>query len=144
MTDSIALLLITHGNLGKAAIESAELIVGKQENFDTISIFAVDEVNNLKQDMLNKVSRLDTGKGLIVLTDIIGGTPTNLASYLLEDEHTVLVSGLNLPILIEILMNRNENIKSIIENIKEAYHEGFTIRTNEDIKKGGDEDENSL
>lgn len=144
MTDSIALLLITHGNLGKAAIESAELIVGKQENFDTISIFAVDEVNNLKQDMLNKVSRLDTGKGLIVLTDIIGGTPTNLASYLLEDEHTVLVSGLNLPILIEILMNRNENIKSIIENIKEAYHEGFTIRTNEDIKKGGDEDEYSL
>ncbi len=144
MTDSIALLLMTHGNLGKAAIESAELIVGKQENFDTISIFAVDEVNNLKQDMLNKVSRLDTGKGLIVLTDIIGGTPTNLASYLLEDEHTVLVSGLNLPILIEILMNRNENIKSIIENIKEAYHEGFTIRTNEDIKKGGDEDEYSL
>lgn len=144
MTDSIALLLMTHGNLGKAAIESAELIVGKQENFDTISIFAVDEVNNLKQDMLNKVSRLDTGKGLIVLTDIIGGTPINLASYLLEDEHTVLVSGLNLPILIEILMNRNENIKSIIENIKEAYHEGFTIRTNEDIKKGGDEDEYSL
>ena len=144
MTDSIALLLMTHGNLGKAAIESAELIVGKQENFDTISIFAVDEVNNLKQDMLNKVSRLDTGKGLIVLTDIIGGTPTNLASYLLEDEHTVLVSGLNLPILIEILMNRNENIKSIIENIKEAYHEGFTIRTNEDIKKGGDEAEYSL
>lgn len=143
MADSIALLVMTHGDLGKAAVASAELIVGKQENVDTVSVFVVDQVDDLKQEMFNKVEKLDTSKGLVILTDIVGGTPTNLASYLLQDENTVLASGINLPMLLEVLMNRGGSIQSIAGVLADAYQHGLVIRTDKDIK-GVEEDEYSL
>ncbi|OOF48064.1 hypothetical protein BKK52_06870 [Rodentibacter trehalosifermentans] len=87
MSKEIALVLMSHGNFAKAAIESAELIVGKQTNFETLSIFTVDNVSHLKQELQEKIASLDTQSGLIFLTDILGGTPMNLASHLLTKEN---------------------------------------------------------
>ncbi|MGT2755589.1 PTS sugar transporter subunit IIA [Streptococcus ovuberis] len=144
MADSIALLLMSHGNFAKAAIESAELIVGKQNNFQTLGIYTVDDVEVLKEEMLQKVSSLDTSKGLVVLTDIIGGTPINLASQLLSQEEVVVVSGLNLPMLLEVLMNRGQQIESLAAVLKTAYDQGFSVRTKQDLIEEGEEDDYSL
>ncbi|WP_228063592.1 PTS sugar transporter subunit IIA [Pasteurella sp. 19428wF3_WM03] len=141
MPKEIALMLMSHGNFAKAAIESAELIVGKQTNFDTLSVFTVDNVAHLKQELQEKIDALDTQSGIIFLTDILGGTPMNLASHLLTKENILVCCGLNLPLLLDVVMNRDlpfDEMKSLIKN---AYQNGLTIRDFNDLQKQEDEDD---
>ena len=141
MSSEMAVLLMSHGNFAKAAIESAELIVGKQENVDTVGVFAIDNVDQLKQDVLAKIEKLDTSRGLIILTDIVGGTPTNLASALLTKDNMLVCSGLNLPLLLEVLMNRDGNLQELRESLPLAYQNGLTIRTQQDLLTQEEEDD---
>lgn len=142
MADGFGILVMTHGDFGKAAIESAQLIVGEQENYETISVFVVDNLDDLKQEMEDKVASLDTSKGLLILTDIVGGTPINLASNLLTRENTMIASGVNLPLLLEVLMNRGKEVSVLEEVIQAAYAQGLSIRTNKDLE--GDDDDDLL
>jgi mannose PTS system EIIA component len=141
MDNHIAIILMSHGNFAKSAIESAELIVGKQENCDTVSVFLVDQVDELRQEMFNKVDTLDTSNGLLVLTDIVGGTPTNLALNLLDRENTLICSGLNLPMLLEVLINRDKSIDELKDIIENAYNCGMVVRTINDLEKEDDNDD---
>lgn len=142
MADGFGILVMTHGDFGKAAIESAQLIVGKQENYETISVFVVDNLDDLKLEVEEKVANLDTSKGLVILTDIVGGTPINLASNLLTRENTIIASGVNLPLLLEVLMNRGKEVSELEEVIQTAYAQGLSIRTNKDLE--GDDDDDLL
>ncbi|MCO8292037.1 MAG: PTS sugar transporter subunit IIA [Tetragenococcus koreensis] len=143
MSENVGIIVMTHGDFGKAAMESAQLIVGQQDNYDTVSVFVVDDVEQLKQELFDKVNQLDTSNGLILFTDIVGGTPTNLASELLTREDALVVAGVNLPVLLEVFTNRTKDIQSLKEIITSAYNQGLSIRTNEDIE-GEDDDEYSL
>ncbi|MFD2831145.1 PTS sugar transporter subunit IIA [Corticicoccus populi] len=136
----VAILVMTHGDFGKAAIESAQLIVGKHENYETMSVFVVDQLDDLKQEMEDKADSLDTSNGLIVLTDIVGGTPTNLASQLLVRENVVIAAGVNLPVLIEVLVNRHQSVDALKDLIETVYGQGLSIRTIKDLE-GDDEDD---
>lgn len=129
MSDEIAILLMSHGDFAKEAMKSAEMVFGRQDNYETMSVFLVDQVDALRQEMLEKVEKLDTSKGLLVFTDIVGGTPMNLAGSLLGRENTIVCSGLNLPVLIEALMNRNKTVQELKTVIEAAYQMGMTIRT---------------
>jgi PTS system mannose-specific IIA component len=129
VSDEIAILLMSHGDFAKEAMKSAEMVFGKQDNYETMSVFLVDQVDALRQEMLEKVEKLDTSKGLLVFTDIVGGTPMNLAGSLLGRENTIVCSGLNLPVLIEALMNRNKTVQELKTVIEAAYQMGMTIRT---------------
>ncbi|GAA3019854.1 PTS sugar transporter subunit IIA [Tetragenococcus solitarius] len=143
MAETVGIIIMTHGNFGKAAMESAQLIVGEQDNYDTVSVFVVDNVEKLKHELFDKVNQLDTSSGLIIFTDIVGGTPTNLASELLTREDALVVAGVNLPVLLEVFTNRTKDIYSLKEIITNAYGQGLFIRTNEDLE-GEDDDEYSL
>ncbi|BDR55893.1 PTS sugar transporter subunit IIA [Xylocopilactobacillus apis] len=140
----IAILLMSHGNFAKSAIESAELIVGKQNNYEVLSVFLVDQVDTLKEKMYQKINKLDTGNGLLVLTDIIGGTPNNLAGNLINRSDTVICSGLNMPMLLEILTNRNQELSYIEELIKSSYQAGLFIRNTNLIEEYEEGDDDSL
>lgn len=129
MSDEIAILLMSHGDFAKEAMKSAEMVFGRQDNYETMSVFLVDQVDALRQEMLEKVEKLDTSKGLLVFADIVGGTPMNLAGSLLGRENTIVCSGLNLPVLIEALMNRNKTVQELKTVIETAYQMGMTIRT---------------
>ncbi|MCO8298826.1 PTS sugar transporter subunit IIA [Tetragenococcus halophilus] len=143
MSENVGIIVMTHGDFGKAAMDSEQLIVGQQDNYDTVSVFVVDDVEQLKQELFDKVNQLDTSNGLILFTDIVGGTPTNLASELLTGEDALVVAGVNLPVLLEVFTNRTKDIQSLKEIITSAYNQGLSIRTNEDIE-GEDDDEYSL
>lgn len=140
MADQAAVLLMSHGGFAKAALESAELIIGKQDNCDTMGVYLVDQVDSLKEEMFQMVDALDTSMGLIILADITGGTPMNLASHLLSRENTILCSGLNMPMLIEVLMSRQGNMEEVEKAIQEVYREGMVIRTNKDMEREDDDD----
>lgn len=129
MTDGVALLLMSHGDFAREAMKSAEMVFGKQENYETLSVFLVDQVDALKKEMFEKVDKLDTSKGLLVFTDIVGGTPMNLAGNLLGRENTMICSGLNLPMLIEALVNREKTVQELKTVLETAYGMGMTIRT---------------
>lgn len=141
MKNNVAVMLMSHGNFAKSAIESAELIIGKQENYDTLSIFTTDQIEHLKQEMTDKINNLNTLNGLVILTDIIGGTPINLAGNLMTKENIIICSGLNLPMLLEIFMNREKNIDELKTIIEEAYKDGMIIRTSNSLIKECDEDD---
>lgn len=139
MNNEVAILLMSHGDFAKEAMKSAEMVFGRQENYETLSVFLVDQVDALRQEMFEKVERLDTSKGLLVFTDIVGGTPMNLAGCLLERENTVVCSGLNLPMLIEALVNRGKTVQELKTVLETAYQMGMTIRTEIELEEEEDD-----
>lgn len=140
MNSEIALMVMSHGSFAKAAMASLELVIGKQPNYDTMSIELVDNVDALKDELFKKVANLNTGRGLVVFTDILGGTPMNLAGHLLGQDQVLLCSGFNLPVLLEFSMNRGKDFEEIRAVIENAYGKGMTIVTGAELKEEEEDD----
>ena len=104
----IGILVVTHGNLAKELINTAELIVGKQEQVETLGFCLNDSVIDLQQKIREKYEALDQGDGVLVLTDIFGGSPSNSVAIALRDKNYQCVTGVNLPMMIDALLSRDE------------------------------------
>jgi PTS system mannose-specific IIA component len=98
----IGLVLVTHGQLANEFRHAVEHVVGPQENFETVAIGADDDMEQRRRDIVEAVARVDTGSGVIVLTDMFGGTPSNLAISVMEAGRTEVIAGMNLPMLIKL------------------------------------------
>ncbi|PLX33383.1 MAG: PTS fructose transporter subunit IIA [Hyphomicrobiales bacterium] len=98
----IGLVLVTHGGLAREFRAALEHIVGPVENMETICIGPEDDMEQRRQDISNAVTRVDYGDGIIILTDMFGGTPSNLAISLLERDELEVIAGINLPMLIKL------------------------------------------
>lgn len=140
MNEKTALLLMSHGDFAKELIKSAELILGKQDNFETLGVHLDDQIDDLKAMMFTKINTLNTENGLIVFTDIIGGSPMNLAGYLLERDNILICSGMNLPILLECLLNRDKQMDELENKIRAAYADGLTIRRGLELNEEDEDD----
>lgn len=140
MNEKAALLLMSHGDFAKELIKSAELILGKQDNFETLGVHLDDQIDDLKAMMFTKINTLNTENGLIVFTDIIGGSPMNLAGYLLERDNILICSGMNLPILLECLLNRDRQMDELENKIRAAYADGLTIRRGLELNEEDEDD----
>lgn len=141
MDEDFAILIVSHGNYAKESLASAELIVGKQDNIATLGIDVVDNIDKLNKEMLQLVSGLNCNNGLLILGDLFGGSPLNLAMKLLADDKTILSSGINLPVLLEVFVNRSNGIFKIENTIREAYKNGLVIKTHDDYIKEEDNDD---
>jgi len=98
----IGLVLVTHGKLAEEFRHAVEHVVGPQENFETVSIGADDDMEQRRQDIVEAVGRADTGAGVVVLTDMFGGTPSNLAISVMRSGKVEVIAGVNLPMLIKL------------------------------------------
>ncbi|MFI0846664.1 PTS sugar transporter subunit IIA [Mesorhizobium sp. IMUNJ 23232] len=98
----IGLVLVTHGRLAEEFRNAVEHVVGAQESFATVSIGADDDMEQRRQDIVDAVARTDTGAGVILLTDMFGGTPSNLAISVMEPGRIEVIAGVNLPMLIKL------------------------------------------
>lgn len=105
----IGLVLVTHGQLATEFKLALEHIVGAQEAIEAIPIGPDDDMEQRRQDILNAVARVDSGHGVILLTDMFGGTPSNLAISVMEAGSIEVVAGMNLPMLIKLASVRGEN-----------------------------------
>ena len=105
----IGLVLVTHGSLAKEFHLALEHVVGPQEQVDTISIGPDDDMEQRQQDILDAVGRVNSGHGAIILTDMFGGTPSNLAISIMEPGLIEVVAGVNLPMLIKLASARAED-----------------------------------
>ncbi|KQZ82790.1 PTS fructose transporter subunit IIA [Mesorhizobium sp. Root157] len=98
----IGLVLVTHGRLADEFRHAVEHVVGPQEHFETVAIGADDDMEQRRRDIVDAVARVDTGSGVILLTDMFGGTPSNLAISVMEAGRTEVIAGMNLPMLIKL------------------------------------------
>jgi PTS system mannose-specific IIA component len=104
----IGLVLVTHGRLAVEFRAALEHIVGPQSHLETIAIGPEDDMERRRQDILDAVKKVDDGSGVIVLTDMFGGTPSNLAISVMEPNRIEVVAGVNLPMLIKLASVRAE------------------------------------
>ena len=105
----IGLVLVTHGKLAEEFRHALEHVVGPQKFIETVSIGPEDDMDQRRQDILEAVSRADDGHGVVILTDMFGGTPSNLAISVMSSGHTEVIAGMNLPMLIKLAGVRGEN-----------------------------------
>ncbi len=104
----IGLVLVTHGRLAAEFVHALEHIVGRQERIEAICIGADDRMEDRRGDIAGAVARVDAGSGVIILTDMFGGTPSNLAISLMELGRVEVVAGLNLPMLVKLARIRKD------------------------------------
>jgi PTS system mannose-specific IIA component len=98
----IGLVLVTHGRLASEFIVAMEHVVGPQERIEAICIGPEDDMEARRNDIADAIAKVDAGKGVIILTDLFGGTPSNLAISLMRSEEIEVIAGVNLPMLIRL------------------------------------------
>ena len=98
----IGLVLVTHGRLAEEFVVAMEHVVGKQERIATICIGPEDDMEGRRSDIAHAIRDVDAGSGVIVLTDLFGGTPSNLAISLMKPGQVEVFAGINLPMLIRL------------------------------------------
>ena len=105
----IGIVIVTHNRLGEALIESAEFIVGKRsKNLEAVSIDLNQNAESLRKKIADGIKKVDKKDGVLILTDMFGGTPSNLSYSFLEEGHIEVLSGVNLPVLIQAVNHREK------------------------------------
>ncbi len=104
----IGIILVTHGHLAEEFVHAMEHVVGAQEDVATICIGPNDDMEQRRDEIAAAIEHVDSGTGVIILTDLFGGTPSNLAISLLEEGRTEVIAGINLPMLIRLAGARKE------------------------------------
>lgn len=102
----IGLLLVSHGHLADEMKSAMEHVVGPQEAVETVCIFPNDDMERRREEIQTKLSAVDKGSGVAVLTDMFGGTPSNLAISVMEGKNIEVIAGMNLPMLIKLAQIR--------------------------------------
>jgi PTS system mannose-specific IIA component len=124
----IGLVLVTHGKLAVEFRAALEHVVGPQTQIETVSIGPDDDVERRRQDILEAVGRVNDGSGVILLTDMFGGTPSNLAISVMEQTHAEVIAGLNLPMLIKLASVRTrEPLQDCVAHAQEAGRKYISV-----------------
>lgn len=118
----IGLVLVTHGRLADEFRSALEHVVGPQTAVATICMHPDDNVENRRGDILQAVAKVDSGRGVILLTDMFGGTPSNLAISVMETGKVEVIAGMNLPMLIKLSSVRAE--VALAEAVEQAQEAG--------------------
>ncbi|KQQ34000.1 PTS fructose transporter subunit IIA [Rhizobium sp. Leaf306] len=114
----IGIVLVTHGKLAEEFRQAVEHVVGPQKFIETICIGPEDDMDQRRQDIVDAVAKADDGYGVIILTDMFGGTPSNLSISVMESGKTEVIAGMNLPMLIKLAGVRSDNNmeRSLVES----------------------------
>jgi PTS system mannose-specific IIA component len=127
----IGLLIVTHCDLGKEFLKAAEFIVGHVEAADTVSIYQTLESEEILKSVEEKISSLNKGEGVIILTDMFGGTPSNISLSFLQDDMVEVLTGVNLPMVIAIVQNRSDmKLNKLAEKAQEAGKMSISLAGN--------------
>ena len=117
----IGLVLVTHGRLAEEFVAATEHVVGPQPRVSAVCIGPDDDMEQRRQDILDAIAATDEGDGVIVLTDMFGGTPSNLAISVMDRANVEVIAGVNLPMLIKLASVRSgQDLRSAVASAQEA------------------------
>ena len=117
----IGMVLVTHGRLAAEFIAALEHVVGPQRNVAAVCIGPDDDMEKRRQDILRCVGEVDDGSGVVLLTDMFGGTPSNLAISIMDKAKIEVIAGINLPMLIKLAsLRQTETLANAVRGAQEA------------------------
>lgn len=124
----IGMVLVTHGRLADELVAALEHVVGPQTNICTVCIGADDDMEQRRSHILDCVARADMGEGVVVLTDMFGGTPSNLAISIMDKAKVEVIAGVNLPMLIKLAsVRKTEPLATAALSAQEAGRKYINI-----------------
>jgi len=124
----IGLVLVTHGRLAAEFVTAMEHVVGPQQDIEAICIGPDDDMESRRADIARAVAAVDSGSGVILLTDLFGGTPSNLAISLMEPGRVEVIAGINLPMLIRLEGARKMmKVKAAVAAAREAGRKYISV-----------------
>jgi len=113
----IGALVVTHGHLGQELVAAAEMIVGEVSHIQAVSIGWHDDVNDARKDIEKRITEVEDGHGVLILTDMFGGTPSNIAFSLHDPGKVDVVTGVNLPMIIKIAGQKEGDTLDLLARI---------------------------
>jgi PTS system mannose-specific IIA component len=117
----IGLVVVAHGYLANELIRVMEHVVGPQENVESICIGAEDDLDQRRSDIMSAVKNVNTEDGVVVMTDMFGGTPCNLVISIMDQAKLEVIAGVNLPMLVKFACCRDtENLEECVTKVQEA------------------------
>ena len=124
----IGMILVTHGRLAEEFVHAMEHVVGRQEAVATVCIGPNDDVEKRRREIADAIRAVDSGDGAIILTDLFGGTPSNLAISLMQAGKVEVIAGINLPMLIRLAgARRTGNVQAAVTAARDAGKNYSTI-----------------
>lgn len=124
----IGLVIVTHGRLAQEFLFAMEHVVGPQTGVVAVCIGPDDDMEQRRRDILKAATEVNEGQGVILLTDMFGGTPSNLAISVMEQTHAEVIAGLNLPMLIKLASVRGrENLTDCVAAAQEAGRKYISV-----------------
>ncbi len=130
MTESrkVAGVIVTHGHLAGELLAAAEMIVGPISHIAAVSIGWHDDVDAARDEVQRAITRVSQGGGVLLLTDMFGGTPTNIASMFLEEGSVEVITGVNLPMVIKLATaTTEESLEDIAPKIRDQGRQGIYL-----------------
>jgi mannose PTS system EIIA component len=116
----IGALVVSHGHLAQELVAAAEMIVGEISHIQAVSIGWHDDVNDARKEIEKRIAEVETGAGVIVLTDMFGGTPSNIAFSFHDPGRIDVVTGVNLPMIIKIASQKaGESLESLARSVRD-------------------------
>ena len=116
----IGALVVTHGHLGQELVAAAEMIVGEISHIKAVTIGWHDDVNDAQADIERRISEIDSGGGVLILTDMFGGTPSNIALSFHHPGTVDILTGVNLPMIIKIANQKEgDTLESLARTVRD-------------------------
>jgi len=124
----IGLVIVTHGRLAEEFISAMEHVVGPQPQIEAVSIGPEDDIEARRRDIAEAAERVNTGSGVLLLTDMFGGTPSNLAISLMSQPNFEVIAGINLPMLIRLAsVRKSMTVSDAVEAAQEAGRKYISV-----------------
>ena len=124
----IGLVIVTHGALAVEFRAALEHVVGQQQQIATVSIDPDDDGEARRSDIIAATEEVDSGNGVIIATDMFGGTPSNLSISIMDECNVEVIAGVNLPLLVKLASVRTENsLAAAVDAAKEAGRKYITV-----------------
>ena len=132
----IGAIVVTHGELAGALVGAAEFIVGNIDDIVSVSIDKGDSTDEIRERLGHGIKEVNSGAGVIIFTDMFGGTPTNIALSFLDEGIVEVLTGVNLPILLKFINSREEDsISTVLRDLRECGRESI-VPASEMLKHG--------
>ncbi len=131
----IGAVIITHGEIAECLLEASESISGDTSNLRAISVSGAESTEDIRNLLLGAVKEVDRKKGVVIFTDMFGGTPSNIALSMLEEGKVEILTGVNLPILLKFISKRNDiEFDELLKVLVEYGHKSIVLAS--DMLKG--------
>ncbi len=126
----LGIVLVAHNDFAKSVKQVAEHLVGPLPEVECISVFPEDDIDAKRKEIQTAIQNVDKKSGVVLLTDMFGGTPSNLAISLMEEGKIEVVSGINLPLLVKLLRMRKKSLKEAVQTATESGQHYIMVASN--------------